>query len=124
MITTSDKKNDVFVQFTSRFHLTPEQKIQIKQAFDEKARMETISPVGSNGSLRVTTTYRPKIEEELRMPRITLVSLLQSNESLAMPLVLTIQRVLGVPLVSKKLLEEHFKSYVSHLTEHYELPVK
>jgi hypothetical protein len=103
------------LQIGSRLKLTAEQREQLKAAFIASTTAHS-APVEGRG-ISVATAVRSSVESELGLDRLTFSSLISSRESIALPLVLRLQRVLGVNLVSEKSLKDAFSSYVGYLKD-------
>ena len=114
-MTTVTTIDSIPLQIGSRLKLTAEQREQLKTAFSA-ATAAHAAPVGHTG-ISVSTALRSSVESELGLDRLTFSSLIQSRESIALPLVLRLQRVLGVELVSEKSLKQAFAGYVNHLKD-------
>lgn len=106
------------LQYGARLRLTESQRDALRSAFNQKlAEVETT--VSGRGGLGVTTAKRSNVEAELGMDRVTFTSLIASRESHALPVILRLQRVLGVELVTRDQLNAAYGSYVKHLEENY-----
>lgn len=120
MTTATLKKSTIpSIQFASRMRLTDEQRDALRDAFNTKLSEANPDTVGRGGSIRVATATASTVESELKMDRITFSSLIASRESHAMPIILRLQRVLGVELISEKELKDAFTSYATYLKREY-----
>jgi len=109
--------NEIPIQVGVRVRLSSEQRDQLKAAFAAASAAHT-APVGNKG-ISVVTAVVSTVESELALDRLTFASLVNSRETLPLPLALRMQRVLGVNLVDEKKLNDAFKSYVAYLkTQH------
>lgn len=106
------------LQYSARLRLTEEQRGALRDAFNAKLN-QTEAPAQGRGGIGVVTHKTSTVEAELGMDRVTFSSLIASRESHALPVVLRLQRVLGVELVSKQMIQTTFKDYLKHLEEAY-----
>ena len=107
------------LQFSSRQRLTDEQRDALRAAFNEKLAAAEPETTGRGGSIRVQTNRISNLEGELGMDRITFSSLIASRESHSVPVLLRLQRVLGVELVTEADFRASFDSYLEHLRREY-----
>ena len=107
------------IQLTTRIRLDEGQRSALRDAFQRTATpADTAIP---NRGISVLTAVRSTVEAELAMDKMTFSSLINSRESLALPLALRLQRVLGVELVSEKDLKAAYASYIAYLKDQHGL---
>ena len=107
------------LQFSSRQRLTDEQREALRLAFNEKLVAAEPETTGRGGAIRVQTNRTSNLESELGMDRITFSSLIAARESHAIPVLLRLQRVLGVELVTEENFRASFDSYLDYLRKEY-----
>jgi hypothetical protein len=105
--------NEIPIQIGCRIRLSSEQRDALKAAFLAASTAHS-APVQGKG-ISVQTAVVSTVESELALDRLTFASLVNSRESLPLPLALRMQRVLGVELVSEAKLNQAFKGYVAHI---------
>jgi hypothetical protein len=118
MTTTLTKTRPPSLQYSGRLKLTDEQRDQLRRSFNEKLN-EGSPEVRGTGGIRVQTAHATSVEASIGMDRITFSSLIGSRESIALPVILRLQRELGVELVTEDSLKASFDSYVAYLRETY-----
>ena len=120
MTTATLKKSTIpAIQFASRMRLNDQQREALRRSFNAKLNEGNPDTVGRGGSIRVQTAHSTTIEAEIGMDKITFSSLIASRESHSMPIILRLQRVLGVELINEKELQASFDSYLAHLQREY-----
>ena len=113
---TPDGKK-LLLQYTSRLILTDEQRTALKAAFFD--RLEQATKPSNNSGISVVTHIGSDVERQLGMDKLTFSSLVSSRESINIPVLLRMQRVLGVELVTKEYMQQCFKEYLDHLISNY-----
>jgi hypothetical protein len=117
-MTATLTKRPPSLQYAGRLKLTDEQRDALRASFNEK--LNAGSPeVKGTGGIRVQTAHATSVEAALGMDKITFSSLIGSRESIALPVILRLQRELGVELVTEDSLKSSFDSYVAYLRENY-----
>jgi hypothetical protein len=117
-MTTLTKTRPPSLQYSGRLKLTDEQRDALRKSFNDKLNAGN-PEVRGTGGIRVQTAHATPVEAALGMDKITFASLIGSRESIALPVILRLQRELGVELVTEDSLQASFKSYVSYLRENY-----
>jgi hypothetical protein len=103
------------VQIGTRIRLNEDQRSQLRAAYAAATATHS-APVDGKG-ISVATATRSSLDTELCMDKITFSSLIASRESIALPLILRFQRVLGVKIIDEKELKAAFNGYVAYLKE-------
>lgn len=117
-MTATITKRPPALQYSGRLKLTDEQRDQLRASFNQKLN-EGSPEVRGTGGIRVQTAHATSVEAALGMDRICFSSLIGSRESIALPVILRLQRELGVELVTEDSLRDSFASYVDHLKSTY-----
>ena len=114
---TSDTKFiDYPITIGVRIRLTEDQKREIKSRFDELANGEFTPDRQGTGGVSVTTAASPrKLIYDMGCDRMTLASLLGSNERMHIGQLKRWEEVLGIQIVDKKELEDTWKSYLKYI---------
>ena len=130
MTTKSATKTKAFVKpefinaplttlYSARVRLTDEERRTLKAAYDKayNASVPTNLPPVGGSMVSVSTSYGSSRELDLAlgMGRIAAVDCIQSRDSIALPLILKLQKVLGVEVVTPKRLEDAFQNYLAFL---------
>jgi hypothetical protein len=119
MTTTLTKPNTIpALQFSSRYKLNDIQREQLRAAFNRKLNEDSPESAG-RGGIRVATAHVTNIEAAIGCDKLTFASLIASRESIAIPVLLRLQRELQVEIITEKGLRESFDSYVDHLKREY-----
>jgi len=119
MTTYSPIKTIPAVQIGTRIRLNDDQRNALKAAY--AAATATHSAPVSGKSISVATATRSSVDTELCMDRLTFSSLLASRESIALPMILRFQRVLGVKLIDEAELREAFEGYLDYIKQEHGL---
>jgi hypothetical protein len=117
-MTTLTKTRPPSLQYSGRLKLTDEQRDQLRKSFNEKLNTGSPDSVG-RGGIRVVHAHITDVEAAICMDKLTFASLIGSRESISLPVILRLQRELGVELVTEDSLKSSFDSYLSHLRENY-----
>ena len=108
---------DFDVSIGIRIRLTNEQKLVIKDAYDNIAagQVEQTS-TSTRGGLSVSHGTAPnRLILDLGMDRTTLGIVLAGNDRHTVGTIRRFERVLGIELLNKKQLDEAWKSYLKHI---------
>ena len=108
------------LQLGSRLRLNDDQRAQLRTAY-QAASIVDQRPIPGKGISVETAHNTPSLNAQLGMDKMTFSSLIASRDSLAIPLLLRFQEVLGVTLVTEADLKESFKSYILHLKANHGL---
>ena len=109
--------HDYDVTIGVRIRLTDDQKSLIKQRFDEiAAGMVSNETVSTRGGLSVRSATAPaQLILDLGMDRCTLSAVLAGNERHTVQMLKKFERVVEIELLSKKQLDDAWKSYRAHI---------
>jgi hypothetical protein len=108
------------LQLGSRLRLNDDQRALLRTAY-QAASIVDQRPIPGKGISVETARHTPSLNAQLGMDKMTFSSLIASRDSLAIPLLLRFQEVLGVTLVTEADLKESFKSYIQHLKTNHGL---
>lgn len=117
--TTTASKPPISVFLSTRIKLSPLERELLKDAFRKRmAEDSAVSSPSSNPFSSVqsfTSSARSNVLQELGMSNLTWSELINTRESLALPLVMKIQKVLGVPIVDRERLKKAMNSYLDYV---------
>jgi hypothetical protein len=115
--TKTNEPLDILV--SARIRLNPEERANIKQAYQKvRAGYAPKQQASVNGSSIVVETPQFTVEtldKELGMSHMIFADLINSRDSLSIPVILRIQKVLGVEVVTRKRLEAATKRYLDYI---------
>lgn len=131
MTTTSKAKTKAFVKpdfinaplstlFSTRIRLTEEERATLKAAYNDAYNSsftpQATPPIGGS-TVSVSTAYGASRELDIKlgMGRIAAMDCIQSRDSIALPLILKMQKVLGLEVITPKRLEDAFQNYIAFL---------
>lgn len=106
--------------FSTRVRLTEDERTKLKEAYN-KAYHASFTPNPSpnigGSSIQVETQYGSSysLDQKLGMNRLCAVDIIQSRDSIALPIILKFQKVLGIEIISAERLEEAFKNYIQYI---------
>ena len=107
------------ILFSSRIRLTQPERDTLKKAYEEASRGEVpvTKPAIGNSSVTTQTSYGscPELEYKLGMSRTIAYDLINTRDSIPVPVVLKLQKVLGVSVLTPERLQECFDNYVHFL---------
>ena len=105
--------------FSTRVRLTEDERAKLKEAYNKQynASVPMNQPNIGGSSVSVETSYGSSKELDMRlgMNRICAVDIIQSRDSIALPIILKFQKVLGVEIITAERLEEAFKNYIQYV---------
>jgi hypothetical protein len=103
------------ILFSCRVRLDDEQRATLKQAYQRaKAGLEPKSGSRIGGS-QVSTTTAYNVDKELGIPSVVVADILASRDTIAAPVVIKLQKVLGVEVIDTKRLIDAAKGYVEYI---------
>ena len=100
-----------------RVKLTEDQRKTLKLAYQERrnAAVPTRQPNIGGSSVGVVTAYsHADLDRELGISQLTFSDLVNSRDSISLPVVLELQSKLGVTVVDKKTILDAAKSYAEY----------
>ena len=113
----TDKPLDTLI--SARIRLTYEERTALKVAYHaaKKAEMnEQPAPVGGSPIKVVSANLNgTQLDTDLGMSHLVMTDLLSSRDSINLPVILHIQRVLGVEVVTKKRIMDACKGYIEYV---------
>lgn len=116
--TFTASKSPISVFITTRIRLSPLERELLKDAFRKRmAEDSAVSSPSSNPFSSVqsfTSSARSNVLKELDMSNLTWTEIVNTRESLALPLVMKMQKVLGVPIIDRERLKKAMDSYLEY----------
>ena len=98
---------------SARVRLDAEQRKVLKDAYF--SQRESVGSKNTTGNLQVSTAVSSNAERETGLNHLVLMDILNSRETINLPLVVSLQKTLGVEVVSRQDLEEAFQSYLGYV---------
>ena len=103
-----------------RVRLTQDERDRLKEAFYEYRRNQqpegpTPSPNGGTLTVQTQVNIEQKLLNQLGMNNIVVTDLLNTRESISLPVVLQLQNALGVEVVTKDRFMEAAASYCDYI---------
>ena len=112
--------NKLSILLSSRIRLNEEEKATLKAAY-QKARSGYQPAQGhsvNGSSIKVETSYTfGQLDTLLGMNSLTFSDVISSRESVAIALVLNVQKVLGVTIITRERMQEAFDSYLNYILQ-------
>lgn len=99
-----------------RVRLDENQRLTLRNAYNKIREAQTpvqTTPVAPGSSISVNTTYN--VNTELGLADITIRDILNSRDSIGLPMLIELQRALNVEVVSKKDIMDSCKSYCDYV---------
>lgn len=116
--TTTTSKPPISVFLTTRIRLSPLEREMLKDAYRKRTAADSaVSSPSSNpfSSVQsITSSSKSNVLKELDMSHLTWIELVNTRESLALPLVMKMQKVLGVPIIDRERLKKAMDSYLEY----------
>ena len=116
---TTKSTPDLSILYSCRIRLTEDERQTLKQAYKLAKEREITegAPVMPGTSIRVVSASLTgdSVDQQLGMSQVLVIDLLNSRDSIHVPLLIKIQRVLGVEIVTKKRLMDTSKSYIDFI---------
>lgn len=109
-MTISPDFNRLPILCSSRIRLTQDQRKVLKDAYFSQRK--NANDENTSGGLRVTTSIQSDVERELGLSHLVLLDILNTRDTINTPLILQLQKALGVEIVTRSQLENAFKSYL------------
>ena len=107
------------ILYSCRVRLTQEERETLKTAYNKAAALEhpAVQPVLTNSSVTSTTSYgsSPQLEAKLGMQRMVTFDIINSRDSITLPILLKLQSVLGVEVITPQRLQGAFDSYIKYM---------
>ena len=111
--------NPLPILYSCRIRLTPAERDEFKAAYKEAESLEhpMNQPTVGNSSVSSQTTYgsSPQLEAKLGMQRMVTYDIINSRDSISLPIILKLQSVLGVEVITPARLQGAFDSYVKYM---------
>ena len=103
------------VLVSARIRLDYDQRNALKQAYHTASNAEPITTSDASGTLQVVTQSSSDLERRLGMSRLVVMDLLNSRDTLSINIVLKLQDVLGVVVITPKMITDACRSYVDYI---------
>ena len=112
--------NPLSILYSCRVRLTEEQRTTLKQAHNKLRSGAAIAPprpVLQNSSIAVEDKTAPTVDayKTYGMSSVIVNDLINSRESISLPVLVKLQRMLGVEVVEVKQLKKQFDSYLDYV---------
>jgi hypothetical protein len=105
---------------SARIRLSPEQRQLIKNAYFElRNSYQPVEPPRIGGSSIRTETFQG-VDHLIGLNHVLVSDILSSRETIAITLILKLQKVLGVTIITKDELLEHCANYANYIFSEYE----
>lgn len=106
--------------FSTRLRLTDEERSKLKEAYNaayNSSFTPQSTPAIGGSSLSVSTSYGASRELDLKlgMGRIAAVDVISTRDTVPLPIILKMQKVLEVEIITADRLEEAFKNYIQYV---------
>lgn len=116
MTTNTKTKAPLDTLISARIRLSFDERQQLKQAYNDAKRSEVNehpAPVGGSPiKVYSANLSGTQLDTELGMSHLVVTDLLCSRDSINLPVILHLQKVLGVEVVTKKRVMDACKGYV------------
>jgi len=115
--------NPLSLLFSARVRLSDDERQQLKAAHNA-LRTAATPPAQKNvmagSTITVTTNSAPVIDvyRQNGMSSIVVNDILSSRESISMPVIIKLQKMLGVSIITEKRLKEQFAKYCDYVLNH------
>ena len=122
-ISTTNKfiSNPLDTLFSTRIRLTSEEQEKLRAAhreFRKRFASAPQAPVLAGSAVTVTTTMGTPTNAYAGtgLSDLVVADLIGTRDTIALPVMLEIQKLLGVEIVTKKRLQDRFKNYLEYLS--------
>ena len=106
---------------SARIRLTEEERTQIKDAYYDRKRSEQSiqhpETIGGSPIKVVNSFVHGTVDAALGMSHLVFTDLVNSRDSIAVPVILKVQTVLGLEIVTKKRITAALKDYLDYVWE-------
>lgn len=122
MTTSNFKEGPLSILLSARIRLQPEQRATLKRAYYDlrNASIPNEKPALNNSSIRVETHYSHlDVDKQVGMSQLTFSDLVNSRDTIALPVLLQLQRNLDVEVVTAEELMKASADYVSYCFEQF-----
>ena len=106
--------------FSTRIRLTEDERAELKKAYNDAYNSsftpQATPPIGGS-SLSVSTSYGASRELDIKlgMGRIAAIDVISTRDTVPLPIILKMQKVLGIQIISPERLEAAFQSYLAYV---------
>ena len=112
------KEGELTTLVSARIRLTEEERQQLKLAYYKQKNSEQPSTAPAIGGAKIGVVHaiqQSDIDQKLGMSHIVVTDLLNSRDSIALPLMLKLQSVLGLSIVDKKRVVDACANYWDYM---------
>jgi hypothetical protein len=103
------------ILFSCRIRLNDEQRATLKQAY-QRAKAGIEPKTGNRiGGSQVATVTQYNVDTQLGFPSVVVADILASRDSIAAPVLIKLQKTLGVTVVDAKTLTAAAKGYIDYI---------
>ena len=122
MTTTKTTLQPLSVLYSCRIRLDEQERQQLKDAHNEFRRKfadPEKATVNRGATLKVTTASEAPRESysDFGLSSVVVNDLISSRDSISLQILNNLQQMLGVNIISRKKLEQKFKSYLDYVLE-------
>ena len=117
------ENNPLSLLFSARVRLSEDERQELKDAHNSLrsgAKPAPSAPVLQGSSISVETQTAPVLDvyKQYGMSGVVVNDILSSRESISMPVIIKLQKMLGVSIITEKRLKEQFNKYVDYVLNH------
>jgi len=112
--------NPLDTLFSTRIRLTPEEQEKLRAAHREFRKQFASAPqqpvlAGSGVTVKTTVGVPTNAYAGTGLSDLVVSDLIGTRDTIALPVMLEIQKLLGVEIITKKRLQDRFKNYLDYL---------
>ena len=106
--------------FSTRVRLTEEERAKLKEAYNNAYNSTFTAkpspPIGGS-SVSVSTSYGASRELDIKlgMARLAAIDIIQTRDTVPLPIILKMQKVLDIEIITASRLEEAFQNYLAYV---------
>lgn len=117
MTNTNEFDGPLPILISARIRLNHEQRLTLKNAYAALRKPQPAQPVlaGATSTLRVETQFsNHAIDHQVGMSQLTFSDLVNSRDTISLPVLLELQRNLGVVVVTKEDIQKASEGYIEY----------
>ena len=117
------ENNPLSLLFSARVRLSEDERQQFKDAHNllrSGATPTPAAPVLQGSSIAVQTFTAPAVDvyRQYGMSSVIVNDLISSRETIALPVIIKLQKMLGVTIITEERLKKQFDNYVEYVLHH------
>ena len=117
------ENNPLSLLFSARVRLSEDERQQLKDAHNALRTSATPAApknVMAGSTITVETNAAPVVDvyRQNGMSGVVVNDIISSRESISMPVIIKLQKMLGVSIITEKRLKEQFNKYVDYVLNH------